>query len=295
MSRMNSIANLAIVSAALIASACAQTPAAATPAAPAPKAAVSAEAADNPLHVSVTSLRPLERAIESLHVKYGWVVSYEDPQYLHDKDVTPDARSKGILIPAGGSFSVDLPPAKSPTDAPAEDKSLQVVVDAYNHSGNPGEFELRKGSAEADAFAVVGVAARDKNGAVSPQKPFLDSIITVPVAERTISETVNLVCKALTRETHVSVSTGVTPRSLVDNKSVKVGGAKVPARTILAQALAGSGHTMYWRLLFDPTSKGYLLNIHAVNPHAVSPAKAPAHEMPGKPPASDVHPTIPKP
>jgi hypothetical protein len=157
-------------------------------------------------------------------------------------------------------------------------------VDAYNRSGNPGQFEVRKD--EGNLFSVVGVAARNVKAVLFPQTPLLDSTITLPVQEQTIADTVDSICKLLADQIHAPVSLGVTPRALVDHTKAKLGGTKIPARTLLAQALAAAtGRTLYWQLLFDPNSKGYLLNIHLLHP-----AKTAADD-PGKPPPrSTVHP-----
>ncbi len=281
---MNWIKSLAFLGAVLIGHSWAQTSAkTGRQTAPPPPSEASISRVGNAVHVSVNGPRPLERAVDALRLKYGWLVSYEDPQYLSAKDLTESAGEKGFLQPAGGAFTADIPVGEPPADAPPEDKSLKLVVDAYNRSGNPGQFELRR--SDDGAVAVAGVAARDEKGTVSAQKVLLDSMITVPVEQRTIADTVNLICQKLADETHLPVAVGVTPRSLVDHINVKAGGTKSPARTVLSQALAASDHPLYWRLLFDPNSKGYLLNIHWLRAQ-----KEPGHETPMKPPHADAHP-----
>jgi hypothetical protein len=257
---------------------------------------VSEPANGSGFHISAKGPRPLERAIDALRLKYGWAVSYEDPQYLSPKDMTESTGAKGIeipgkketMVPAGDAFSVDLTVPKSAADAPPEDESLKLVVEAYNRSGNPGQFELRK---IADGvFSVVGVAARDEKGTISAQKPLFDAIITVPGEKRTIDKTLNIICQKLTKATHTPVSIGITPRNLLERVSVSAGGTNLPARTLLSQALSASGHPLYWRLLFDPNSKEFLLNVHTLRP-----PKPPVPETPGKPPQPDAHPSMPKP
>jgi hypothetical protein len=281
--------SLTLVGAILIGHALAQT--ASQPGQQSPQASypVTSPLPTETLSITGTSPRPLQRVLEGLRLKYGWSVSYEDPQYLSPQDVVDDPRSKGNLIPAGKTFSMDLPPTPSPTDVPPRDKTLQLIVDAYNHSGNPGVFELLNTGTGEDAVSVVG---HDKTGdnAASPQNPFLDTLITVPSAERPVVESLDLICKALTDSTHMGISLGVTPRAWVDHTPAKIGGTQVPARTILAQALAASGHPLYWQLLFDPNTKQYLLNVHSVHV-----PKPPAPKTPSKPPAADAHPSVPNP
>jgi hypothetical protein len=284
---MNGTKILALVVAVLIAHACAQT--GATPAAqtsPPTAKETPTPAANTPITISGSGPRPLQQALGALRLKYNAAVSYEEPQYLSARAVIEDPHAKGSFIPAGKPFSLEIPPVQSAADASAEEKSLQLIVDAYNHSGNPGQFEIRK--TEGKAIAVVGVAAIDDKGSFAPQKPLLDSPITIPAKDRTISDTVDLLCQQLTDATHVPLSVGISPRSLVDHTNVNLGGGKIPARSILAQALAASTAPLYWQLVYDPNSKGYVLNIHSV--HIAKPA-APA--IPGKPHNSDTHPSLP--
>jgi hypothetical protein len=279
--------NLLVIVAVLLGHSFAQTSAQSVPTAPPQSAAAPATA----FHVTAKPPRPLEHAIDAVRLKYGWVVSYEDPQYISAKDVTESAAPKGMeeakvtLVPAGETFNFDLLAPKSPDEAPPAEESLKRMVEAYNHSGNPGQFELRNGTD--GAFSVVGVAARDEKGTVSPQKILLDATLTIPADKRTIDETLDILCHKLTEATHIPVSTGITPRNLLEYKSVSAGGQNLSARTLLAQALAAGGHPMYWRLLFDPNSKSYLLNIHGL-----AAKKAPAHinDAPSKPPQAGVHP-----
>lgn len=253
-----------------------------TPATSSGDSAAKAATASAPMTVTGKGARPLEQALDGVRVKYGWLVSYEDPQYLVAKDLKDSVAVPNSKIPAGTFFSADIPAADTAGNPP-EEKSLQALVDAYNHSNNPGRFELRKG--EDSAMTVVGVGESDDKGGVSSQKPLLDTVITIPEAERSIGATVELLCKAVADETHMPVTVGVTPRAVVDFTNVKAGGTKVPARTILAQAIAASTHPIYWRLLYDPDAKGFMLNIHGL--HAARPASTQTN---GKPASGNTHP-----
>jgi hypothetical protein len=212
------------------------------------------------VHIEANSPRPLAQVLDALRQKYGWVVDYEDPQYVSSVDVLPapdnDPQSQ---LPGGGSFSVDFPAA-----APDPEKTLRLVVDSYNRSKNPGRFDLR-GNGQS-GFFVVGTSARDEKGGISPQQVLFDIPVTLPVAERTITDTVNLICQQMSAQSHIAVTLGVSPRSLLDRTTVKVGGTKVPARELLLQSLMATHHSLYWRFLFDPGSKGYFLSIHSSQP-----------------------------
>src|SRR5580698_7977398 len=190
------------------------------------------------IKVVANSPRPLEQAFDALQQKYGWIINYEDPRYTSPLDLAdaPDEQ-KTRRVPAGGNFSVDIADSSN-----AEEKMLRTILEAYNHSQNPGRFELRVGT-QGD-FDVVGTAAHDAKGAISQQEVLLDLPIELPSQERTIAETVQLICEKLTEQRHVTVSLGVYPRSTLGHTPVTVGGAKTPARDLLRQCLRAAKH---WR------------------------------------------------
>lgn len=271
--RMNSIHH-AICLAALVASlVCPQEPQTTPPApaaAPAPAAnpylsEASITQSESTIHIIANSARPLAQVLDALRQKYGWVVDYEDPQYLSKADIVerPGLRGASLSLPAGGTFSVDVPPGIPATAPPPEDKTLQLILDAYNQSKNPGRFALRKN--EDGSYALAGIGAQDEKGKIVPQAVLFDQPITLPKKERTVTENLQLICQKIAELSHVQINVGVTPRVLMDHKNVMVGGTKAQARTLLLSTLESTGHAMYWRLFFDPKSKSYSLSIHVVH------------------------------
>jgi hypothetical protein len=209
------------------------------------------------VHLTANSPRPLLQILDALQQKYGWVVDYEDPQYVSQMDLVDAPGGSHSRLPGGGSFSVEFP-----AGAPQEEKILHLVVDSYNRSKNPGRFELRP--AAPGVFYVVGIAAHDEKDAISSQPVLFDLPITVAAGEKPITATLDLICQEVTAQSHTAVTIGVSPRALLDHAPAKVGGTKVAARDLLLQGLMATHHTLYWRLLFDPNSKGYFLDIHTV-------------------------------
>ncbi|HXR18224.1 MAG TPA: hypothetical protein VN777_18660 [Terriglobales bacterium] len=224
------------------------------------------------LHITANSPRPLAQVLDALQRKYGWQINYEDPQDVYSGDLAPlppahaqpsDPASQ-VRLPNGGAFTLDLPVALAPA-LPDEAKALSAVVDAYNQSGNPGRFELRKESEQ--NFDVVGTSARDEKGRMSEQTVVLDVPITLAEQPRSAVDTIDLIFQQVSQASHIEVARGVSPRSLLAGSKVTVGGTKVAARVLLARTLAGTNRTLYWRMLFNPESKGYLLSLH-LQPHA---------------------------
>jgi len=212
------------------------------------------------LHIVSNTPRPLDQVLEAVQNKYGWVVGYEDPQYLLPKDLVDGPSSAGSpsqQLPSGGSFSIEFP-----ANAPDEDKTLHLIVDSYNHSKNPGQFEVRRGPE--GIFYVVGVGERDEKGGVAPQSPPLDVQVTLPSEDRSLTDTLDLLCQEITKQSHSDVVVAVSPRSVLMKTNAKIGGSKIPARDLFLQILAATHHKLYWRLLYDPGSKGFFLNVHSL-------------------------------
>jgi hypothetical protein len=214
---------------------------------------------DGVVHVTANSPRPLAQILDALLQKFAWPVSYEDPRYGAAADLTSThVGSSQVKVPSGGNFAVEFS-----ENAPDEEKTLRAVVDQYNQSKNPGRFELRRADGN---FYVVGIAARDDRGALATQSVLLDFPITISSKERTVEETVNEICSELSAHAHTAIAIGVVPTSLLEHNKVTVGGTKVPARELLLQSVTGTHHALYWRLLFDPNSNAYTLDLHSVKP-----------------------------
>jgi hypothetical protein len=99
-------------------------------------------------------------------------------------------------------------------------------------------------------------------GKAPRQAALFDTPVTLASRQRTISETLVLLCKNLTERRGIPVNIGITPRNLLSHAPATVGGTKIPARDLLLRTLATTHRDLYWRLLFDPNSNSYFLNIH---------------------------------
>ncbi len=211
------------------------------------------------IHIVANSPRPLVQILDALREKYGWIVSYEDPQFISKLDLVESDDMMNHLrkthLPGGALFNVDFP-----SGAAEEEKTLELIIDLYNRSNNPGRFELRK--SEQQNFSVVGVEARDTRGQLSHQRVLIDVPITLAPRPRTASETVRLICRQIAAQRGVAVTVGISPRNVLNQTTLTVGGTKMPARDLLLRTLTATRRTLYWRLLFDPNSKGYFLDIH---------------------------------
>jgi hypothetical protein len=208
------------------------------------------------------SPRPLAQILDALRQKYGWPVNYEDPRFDSKMDVV-ETKKPGIatdsnlpsLLPAGGAFTIEFS-----SSAPSEEKILQSAVESYNRGNYPGRFEVRSG--KPGAYSIVGVKARDARDQITGQSPLFDEPVSLASQQRMALDTINLICQAIAEQRGVAVTLGVFPRRVLAAAPVVLGGVKVPARDLLYQTLSNINRPFYWRLLYDPSTHGYFLDIH---------------------------------
>jgi hypothetical protein len=223
----------------------------------------------NSIHLTVTGARPLVAALDILQNKYGWSLNYEDPQYIAKADLieSTDARYANTVsgtrtrVPNGGTFTVDFPAGDA--SGLDEEKTLKILIDAYNKTSNPGQFELRM---QGQRFDFVGIAARDDSDKMKKQPPPLDAVVALSPQESPAIDAVRSVCEQISKLTSLNVSVGVYPQSVFNRPLKIVALEKLPARDalyrIFATALPGKEKNISWRLLFDPDSQSYVINLH---------------------------------
>lgn len=215
------------------------------------------------IRVQANDPRPLDQAMTKISQHYGWLIDYEDPPWeagdvVDDTDPAwraahPDA--KGVTRVAGGlfiaRFALGNDMSLGSTD---EERVLTKVVDDYNLSGNPGQFIVRRENA--NRFSVIGLSATNSNS-------LLDTPITIPVAERTVDNTIDLVAQALSQKAgyKIQLGSGTAPIDLVV-QTCSVGGEDRPAREILTEIADAPQTPLIWVLLFDEDLGTYFLNFN---------------------------------
>ncbi len=219
------------------------------------------------LHLEVSGARPLADAFDALQKKYGWLINYEDPRFVDKSDIVESSDKRYVVTsstgrphtPNGTAFTVDLP-ANPASGEPDAEKTLRLVIEAYNKSTNPGKFELRLAEGRYD---VVGVSAHGTDGKMAPQTSPLDSKITLaaPNEEKPAIDTLTSICEQAGKVSGQTIALGVFPRNLLA-RPINISGTNLAARDLLVKALAATEHKVYWRLLYDPDTHGYFLNLH---------------------------------
>jgi len=216
--------------------------------------------------------RPLAQAVEAISQEYGWTVDYEDPPYHSQFDLVDDTdptwranhpTAKGVVRVSGGLFRSSFP---EPSSGNTEEQVLEKLVADYNSSGNPGKFAVREETE--GRYAVIGISRRDESGKDEPVNALLDTPITIPVQQRDATATLQLIVDTLAATSGVKVKLGTIGLSSdpLQEATLTIGGANVPARTLLLQALEDVSRTsphfggvFVWNFLFDADTDAYWL------------------------------------
>jgi hypothetical protein len=217
------------------------------------------------LDITANDPRPLDGVLAALAHQHGWHVNYEDPQYGKSDIVDQTApswleqhpngpRAYGI---AGGAFHV-----KVPIDGYFPDDPMQILpplIEAYNRSGNPGQFQLRVVSK--NSFDVIPTASGD-----GPQTPLLDTVMSFDATDDGDAyPTLRKFCEELSRKTGRTVvfgGSGSPSENRLLQAHIQQHSVNQPAREILRQMYTQVGSTDCWRLFYDPDSNQFWLRMH---------------------------------
>jgi hypothetical protein len=226
--------------------------------------------------LSVNGARPVKLAAETLEKKYSWIITYEDPPYVHESelvDVTEKVRrdldkfkpgqAPKVFTPKGGelAFEYDIESAtKKPADSAAV---VQQLLDTYAIAGNPGVFRLER---DGQRFHIIVAASKDKDGVLVSRQSVLDAVITVPAQKRNGLELLNAICAAISEASRTRVVVGGAPLNLLYRHQTESGAKNQRARDFLTNELdriTGQAK-LSWQLLYSAGMKTYFLNIHVV-------------------------------
>jgi hypothetical protein len=238
-------------------------------------------ASASPNTVTVQDPRPVAKAIQELEKRYGWRITYEDPPYSDNSDITDVTytpwpgvpvqspsqlqaaqREHRRLGPKGGSLSFTLPSAD-----PDELGAVEALVKSYNASRGGNAFAVVQG---ASLLHVVPQQMTGSSGNLEPVKPILDTVMTIEPKERTAFALIEEICKKISIATNKNVVMGIVPTNMLSQTKTSIGGSGKTARSILEQLIVetGSPLSLSWRLFYGPDVKWYVLNISWVPPVA---------------------------
>lgn len=235
---------------------------------------------DSSTLLEVDSGRPVYRVVEALQTRYGVMITYEDPPYVHPDDLQ-DATSKvvrnysqyapgtvpKVIVPKGGALSVQIPTAPHPSS-----RDLAAVLQRLVEERTPrgGHFRVEQ---EGEVFHVIPNEVRDRNGNWAPQSALLDTAISLPAQDRTEQQLYGAITSAVTGATHAKVASLVNGGIVMGGISSEhhpaqplhatIEATQEPARSVLMRALALHQTRRTWALLcsFEGGQKVCVLNI----------------------------------
>ncbi|MCI0664183.1 MAG: hypothetical protein L0220_24255 [Acidobacteria bacterium] len=227
--------------------------------------------------VSVESGRPVADAILKLEAQYGWVITYEDPRYVHDSeisDVTLQVRkdldkykpgeAPKVLVPKSGflEFTYDV---ASDTKLPSDPELVvQKLLDAQEARNQGGSFRLERSE---NILHVIPKAFKNIDGQIAPQESILDTIISLPAGEKTVEQKIENICAAISQSTKTPVRLGQYPTNMFNQHRDHQEVVDKSARDVLVETFKSmnSKANLSWQLFYSPSFKIYVLNIHMVD------------------------------
>lgn len=228
---------------------------------------------------AVSDPRPVAKAVAQLEALYGFPVTYEDPPYVHDHEITDvtdqvqGARQNGkrVLIPKGGSFTFtfDLPDAGAHPggglllSAMAAEDVVANMLQSYAATRNGDMFTVTRSDR---LLHVVPTRFVNRSGKPEQLTPLLSTELIVSPQSRTGFDLVSEICRSLSLATGQSVVVGNVPSSLLANHPTTITASREPARAVLSRLLQEFDVPLSWQLFYDPGLRLYVLNIHAVTP-----------------------------
>jgi hypothetical protein len=211
--------------------------------------------------ISVVSYRPLADAILELETRYGWVVTYEDPFYEFQGDITEYVRRDGKRGPTIVSpFERTLRFKYQEADAARPQGVLLSLLNEY-HAGGYDMFRL---SNQGSIYHVVPSFSRNTKGVMVPRQSRLDARITLADGERTVGAMVREIVDEVARRSGSKITVGLTPFHLMSSAKVRGSAANEPARDVLVRTLAATGSPISWAIYCLPEPNECALNLQVV-------------------------------
>lgn len=227
--------------------------------------------------LSVSDPRPLAKAAEIIEVKYGLLINYEDPAYVHADDVRDDTDPKyelenpsaRALSVRGGELDFGLEVRADGRGLANPLRALQAVVGTHNSRGLPGSFRVTQ---TRGVFNIVPDAVKDRSGRLASFTSPLDTKISIPEHEVTGTELVELICEEITRASGSKVVPGLLPSNVLNNTTVVIKANNQVARDVFVQALSGLAwkqpeitippRKLVWHMFYAPGPETYFLHLH---------------------------------
>lgn len=220
--------------------------------------------------LSVNDSRPVASAIESLEKRFGRVITYEDPPFVHPDDILDvtnsvrrdldqyaPGKAPKVLVPRGGELSFEY----------GENDSVEVVLSHVLSESERVSPSTTFRVEEANGLIhVVPQSVKDVNGETLPIRSLLDTTIQIPAEERTGMQMLEAWQDAVSTNSKQRIIIGMVPINILVRYKDNRGFSSQNARDVLTEILLRSGKKMKlsWRLFYEPGLQQYAINIHRV-------------------------------
>jgi hypothetical protein len=215
---------------------------------------------------AVTDERPLAALVALLEERHGMVITYEDPTYRFEGDLTaaagwPPATETGwqprAIRKSSLRLSYRVPKAR---DGVADLTAVvQEAIDLHAAAGNPGRFHLER---DGSFLHVIPSEVKGQDGRWKPASPILDVKVDLADADRQLGDAIDLILDAVRRTVGVRVDVVQEPLNSARRIHVRLGATGESARHLLTRAVANFGPGFSWRLLFDTLTGSTALQIY---------------------------------
>lgn len=216
------------------------------------------------IELSVEDARPVAKAVKTLQLRYGWIITYEDPKIAYEGDLVdetaPAAKDLGFRAVRSRNGRIDISYPVSLQTGKPEDPSavIQMVLDANVAAGNPGTFRLVQAGG---VFHVVPAQVKNSEGRWTNQTSLLDVPISFPENERSGGGIIAAICSAVGQATQTRVVVGTVPANMSGQYQGSFGANNEPARDVLLRFMAALKRKLTWYLFYGPDVDMYALNI----------------------------------
>jgi hypothetical protein len=190
--------------------------------------------------------RPISTLLNQIRQREKIAVSYEDPRYNKRDDM--EGPNVGFTYLAQ---AIEAPDGAEIT--------IERMLREYGASGGLTFGVLKEGS----RLYVVPNEVLDATGKRIRQSSILDTMISVPAAQRSGGQLLEAICEQVQKQTGYEIDIGPSaPINNLQRYSTAEGVDGLAARTALAELLdhASPPGSFVWDLYYDPADGGYGLN-----------------------------------
>jgi hypothetical protein len=212
---------------------------------------------------------PIAEAVQQIERRFGRVVTYEDMPHVAPSDlvditdqmVPVNRRKVPVVVARADSIRLAYTSRYTTLDDQTGEALTQLVA-VWNGGNHSAKFRVER---VAGGYHVIPVARRRLSETMEPYTSPLDTRITVLPAERSGTETLAVLARAITDSSGRPLHTVWLPLNHLQGTRVTVGAENQSARDVLWHALQAMDPAMSWEIRCGVgEDAGCTLNVHVV-------------------------------